>query len=426
LALAGPVDDDFARRSPGESGEMTAILSSDTRPFLTAELPGTGGKIKESPEDFIVEETPAFPFSGEGDHTIFFAEKRRLTTFKAAEIFAHLLGIHPNRIGYAGLKDSFAVTRQFFSAERVPPEALQSLPLPPELRILSATRHPHKLRAGMLAGNRFSLVVRDCPRPENAERILAILAERGLPNYFGVQRFGSGRDVSAKVGGRLLLNDFAGALSAYVSVPGQDEPEQTRNARKVFADGNPREAISLFPPSCFFERGIIAGLLNGDAPERIFRRVFPKHLLRLFLSSVQSGVFNSVLERRISSLDSFLPGDIGMFSIGATFFRSAQPGDPRLKTFEVSPSGPIAGWKAPLADEEAGEIEREVLASAGFSDLSVFRASHLHGISLEGTRRRLRVRVSDISLRIDGRDIHISFFLPKGSYATEVLREVLK
>lgn len=417
------MDDELARKTAGAEAPsgMTAILSADTpRPFLTAGLPGTGGAIKSIPEDFTVEEIPAFPFSGAGDHLVLLVEKRGMTTFQAAAEIAGACGVGERDVGFAGIKDAFAVARQHFSVEAA------SIPtLPQQLRVISASRHAHKLRAGMLAGNRFTVRIRGCEHPENAEPILAEISERGMPNFFGEQRFGAGRDVSAQVGRSLLAGDIGRALSDYVSVSGAGEPERTRAARQAFSEGKPGEAMSLFPQACFSERTIVSGLSDGEPPERVLYRAFPRRLIRLFLSAVQARIFNNILARRIDSIDRFLPGDIGMFACGATFFRGAQPGDPRLATLEVSPSGPLFGTKIPLADGEAGEMEKSEIAR--FMGDAAGQRTHFKGVDLTGTRRRLREKAAGISAAPEGeRDLVLSFSLGKGTYATELLREVMK
>ncbi len=434
-------DDEEAHRTAFRSW-MTVVLSSDAstsrspsgailppdKPLLTASLPGTGGSIKNSPEDFVVEEVPAFPFSGAGDHLIFQIEKRGIPTFAAIERISRALGVARDEIGYAGLKDAAAISRQFLSVAGVGEDAVRSISLP-DGKVLSVSRHAHKLRAGMLSGNRFAITVRGCDHPENAAPITEVLSRRGIPNYFGEQRFGGGRNVSAIVGRALLLGDFAGAIGAYVSVEGAGEPEETRAARRLFSEGRLAEALDAFPSRASFERRIVSDMLSSRNPEWIFRSVFPRKLLRLFISAVQSDVFNRVLAGRINSLDRFIDGDIGMFSGGATFFRKAVPGDPRLASFEVSPSGPIVGYKAQLADGTAGEMELQALAAAGIQDLSVFRAKAAGpGLSFEGARRRLRARLVEPAVRegAESSIIILSFFLEKGAYATEVLREVTK
>ena len=139
--------------------------------LLTPDLPGTGGLHKATPEDFIVDELPAYAPSGEGGHTFLRIEKRGLTTAEAIARLCRALGVSPNEVGAAGQKDRQALTRQWISLPNVDPE--RALAASAEgVRVLEAARHGHKLRTGHLAGNRFSLTVRGVV-PDGARRARA-------------------------------------------------------------------------------------------------------------------------------------------------------------------------------------------------------------------------------------------------------------
>src|SRR3712207_5138236 len=128
--------------------------------YLTAEQPGIGGRLKVKPEDFIVEEIPLYLPSGEGQHLYAEIEKTGLSTYAAIKTIAQALNISPNAIGYAGLKDARAITRQTLSIEGATPEAINQLHLS-NIKILKVNRHGNKLRVGHLAGNRFVIRVRE-------------------------------------------------------------------------------------------------------------------------------------------------------------------------------------------------------------------------------------------------------------------------
>ncbi len=424
------VDDDSALTiGPNETcPEMNEILSSDTcKPFMTGSLPGTGGVFKATPEDFVVEEIPAFQFSGTGEHLILLAEKKGITTQKAKEILARAFGVFDEAVGFSGIKDSYALTRQNFSVHTR--ENAPHLTLPPNLRIISTTRHIHKLRAGMLSGNRFDIIVRGAKSPENAGPILEEIFKRGLPNYYGAQRFGSLRNVSGIVGSFLAKGDFENALRAYVSETGESESEQVKNARKLFLESDLKGALREFPRTNEYEIRLILNLLSGDSPEKAFRKAIPRNLIRLFVSAAQSQVFNEILAKRIETIDKFIEGDIGMFSKGVTFFKKTSPDDPRLKEKKVSPSGLLFGAKVPLAEGLAGEIERVALEKFSIKewDLPGFRNLPF-SFDLDGSRRRLREILPEppkAELLGEG-TLRLRFTLPKGTYATELLREVMK
>src|SRR5262245_25557226 len=170
--------------------DAAAILSP---PLVTADLPGIGGRVKTEVEDFDVEEVPAYEPSGAGEFLYLWVEKRDMGAEYFTRLVAKRLGIVAGEVGSAGLKDRRAVTRQWISV----PTAVESRLADLEgdgIRVLRVSRHTNKLRPGHLHGNRFSIVIRDVP-PEAATALPAIVArlqERGLPNYYGTQRFGRG------------------------------------------------------------------------------------------------------------------------------------------------------------------------------------------------------------------------------------------
>src|ERR1043165_405327 len=168
--------------------------------YLTAQLPGTGGQIKQHLEDFQVEEIPAYPAAGVGTHCYLKIEKRGFSTMAAADILAKLLGRKNIDIGYAGLKDKQAVTSQWFSVEHLDTSRAKSMELPTGMKVVEITRHRNKIKRGHLAGNKFIIKIRnpewsrvgvnlDEPA-EKAQAVLEAMEKTGAPNFFGPQRFG--------------------------------------------------------------------------------------------------------------------------------------------------------------------------------------------------------------------------------------------
>ena len=187
--------------------------------YLTADLPGIGGVIKERVEDFVVEELPLYEPSGVGEHTFFEIKKEGLATFQAVRAIAQALRVPPAHVGYAGLKDAQAVTCQVLSVQGVPPEVVAALQLP-HIQVLWAKRHRNKLKVGHLRGNRFSVRIRGV-QPSSlpaGQAILDVLAHRGVPNRFGAQRFGQ-RGNSARLGEALLRRDAARFSSSLLGRP---------------------------------------------------------------------------------------------------------------------------------------------------------------------------------------------------------------
>ncbi|RMF72010.1 MAG: tRNA pseudouridine(13) synthase TruD, partial [Planctomycetota bacterium] len=158
-------------------------------PRLLADFTPAEGVIKGDYDDFVVEELPLYEPSGTGTHTYFVLEKRGLSTMNAVADIARALDVPRRQIGYAGLKDARAVTRQWMSVEHVEPDRVSQLELP-RMRVLDVTRHTNKLRLGHLRGNAFRIRVRHTEPRRLAELqdALARLAQLGAPNYFGHQR----------------------------------------------------------------------------------------------------------------------------------------------------------------------------------------------------------------------------------------------
>jgi tRNA pseudouridine13 synthase len=342
---------------------------------LTHELPGTGGLLKAQPEDFIVDELPAYAPSGEGAHTFLQVEKRALTTAEAVTRLASALGFRREEAGTAGQKDRQAVTRQWVSVPNVDPERALALSLD-GVRVLAAARHPHKLRTGHLLGNRFTITLRGTSDGlARAQAILDRLSQTGLTNYFGAQRFGARGDNAAR--GRALLTP-----------------------------AKPNEAA---------RRPRVSGA------ER-----------RLLVSAYQSELFNQYLDARIDDglLRGALAGDVlkksdtgGLFTVDADAVAEAQA---RLDAGAVVVTGPMFGHKmmAPPPGTPSRAREDAILAKEGI-DTSAFAVL---GKLAEGTRRPLTVPVGAPSVRAgDEPDaIVLSFTLPPGAYATVLMAEVTK
>lgn len=333
-------------------------------PFITDEIPGIGGTLKRGPEDFEVAEMPAYEPSGNGEHVILEISKRSITTLAAINELAQKLEINAEDIGYAGMKDRHAVTVQRVS---VPATADLGKLSDMSFAVKALGLHDSKIKRGHLRGNRFAIRIRGAATDwkQKAADILALLNERGLPNFYGQQRFG----------------------------------RMGTNAR----DG---------------ERAIRQGFLRG-----------PKWKRKLMISAFQSLLFNRWLERRIADglFAKALKGDVfGRLPEGGVFL-SMDPSaeQPRLDVFEISPMGPIFGHKMMKTKDEAAAREEEILASTATDDLPAITPDELKKMKAQGSRRRCRLK-PEITLDEIGGDPLFRFELPAGSYATVLLGEFMK
>lgn len=360
----------------------------DRYPYITPELAGVAGVIRQERKDFQVHEVAAYAPSGEGEHLYLLIEKEGLTT---REVFVYLrdrMAIPEKDIGVAGLKDKHALTRQWFSIPRKYEGRVETLENLAGARLIETGVHSNKLRVGHLKGNRFKILIRgielegggeserrgegdrgregplsSAPQHTStpvarAEAIFARLTTTGVPNYYGPQRFG---------------------LQGMNPVKGYELVK----ARK--AKGNP-------------------------------------WLNRFLISSLQSLLYNDWLALRMEqgTFNQVIGGDIAKkHDTGGEFLvEDAALENPRALRFEISATGALYGKKYREAQAEARALEDQMLARYDLrrEDFAARR----------GDRRMIRFPLEEWSLEAVPEGLWVSFFLPKGAYATSILREVMK
>ncbi len=343
---------------------MSSFTSSSFSWAYADGEPTCHGVIRQTPEDFRVDEVLGYEPDGEGGHAFLHIRKRNTNTDWLAKRLAEFAQVEPREVGYAGLKDRHAVTTQYFTvhvpASREPDwSELNS----EEIAVLSVTRHGKKIRRGSLRANRFEILVRelegDC---EDLLQRLEHVSQQGVPNYFGEQRFG--RD-----GHNIVM------------------------ARR---------------------------LLSGEIQER------DRHKRGLYLSAARSWLFNLVLSQRVAD-DCWLRPLSGEALIQKSS-RSAL--SLRVITDEIQaridkgflqPSGPMWGKGRSTVMAEAASLEQRVLA--GEERLM----QGLEKSGLEQERRALRLLPTEFSWeKVKSDALRLRFTLPAGSYATAVLRELVK
>lgn len=408
--------------------------------YLTAEVPGIGGMLKQRPEDFLVEEQPLYQPSGSGEHVYLFIEKRGISTLDVARLLARHFGVGSMAIGFAGLKDKVAITRQVFSIH-VPGKRPEDFPMVQheQVSVLWADLHANKLRRGHLAGNRFSIKVRgvDMSRVIAAKRVLDRLERAGVPNRFGTQRFGmTGRN--HEIGAGIVREDGERIVRALLGSAPRLEDSRQIEARQKFEAGDYAGAMSAMPRQSRVERFVLERLVRGEPMEKAWR-VIPRAEQSFFLSAWQSAIFNALLDSRLRSgrLGEMVEGDLAfkhdsraVFPVDEGVLRDESTRD-RLSRLEISPSGPMWGVKMTRAKGGVDADEVAALEASGvtLAMLDAYERGRGGGM-LEGERRPFRVHVSDIEVE-GGTDEHgpyvrCAFDLPRGAFATEVMREVMK
>lgn len=394
-------------------------------PYLTASIPGTGGVIKESPADFIVSEIPAYEPCGSGEHLYLTIEKRGIATLEAIRRIARALKVTERDVGYAGMKDAVGITRQTLSLQRVTAEAALSLDLD-GITVLSAIRHNNKLKLGHLKGNRFTIIVRGvvAEATTTASSVLSILQQRGVPNYFGYQRYGVLGN-SHLIGVALLRRDWQGAVDRLMGEPDAVRDPEWRSAIICYRQGDLAGALEQMPRHCRSERDVLQRLLAKPGTwEKAFSVIHPR-LKKLYLSAYQSFLFDKVVALRLENIDQVLAGDLAWKHLnGACFLVEDLAAEaPRAAGFEISASGPMFGSRMKQPDGAVLAMEQRILEEEGVLAADFDLGS---GLRVEGERRPLRVPLGDATCQADGDLLRLEFSLPKGSYATSVLREITK
>ncbi len=393
--------------------------------YLSSAFAGTGGTIKKNLEDFHVEEIPLYQPCGEGEHLYLRIEKRGLTTFDLLRRLAGCFGVKERELGYAGLKDARATTIQTVSVPACAEAQLPGLEIE-GVTILSAERHRNKLRTGHLAGNRFTIRIRNTVPGalERARDILHVLEQTGVPNRFGAQRYGI-LENSHLIGRAIVGGDFATAAREIVGDPARIVDPVWRRAAQLFREGRLAEASTALPGRMRDEKRMLITLMEReDARAAILG--LPRKLLRLYLSAYQSHLFDRLVEMRLDSLDVVWLGDLAYKHDNGACFSVTDPAaeQERADRFEISPSGPLCGYKTKLATAQAGLLEESLLESEGIR-LEDFRLGG--GLKMEGERRALRVPLTEVRTQEgETNDLLLSFTLPRGSFATSVLAEVMK
>ena len=337
--------------------------SSDVLPFLTRG-PGIGGLLKQSPEDFFVDEIPAYEACGEGEFLFLHIEKRGISTPDLLRHIEHVLSLKQSDVGCAGRKDAQAVTRQFVSVPAAANDLIEKVESD-QIKVLSAKRHANKLKTGHLRGNRFRLVVREAVADADqlAQELVTEIQKSGFPNYFGEQRFGND-GTTDDLGFRLLRGE---------------------RVRRLSRDG-----------------------------------------LRFTLSAVQSRMFNAWVADRINDglSGQVLKGEVMQVttSKGPFVVTDVAVEQSRYDSHETVLSGPIFGPKMKQPEDIPAEREQAILDRF---DLPREAFSKFRKLTL-GTRRPMVIWPDDLAVQNVENGIEFSFTLQSGVYATCLMREIQK
>ncbi len=416
--------------------------------------PGTGGRIKEDPEDFRVDEISLYPMPDpEGAYTVLRVSARNWEQHELVRRLSDRLRLRPGALAWAGTKDRRAVTEQLLTYAGPPPEP-GAVELP-GVEVREVYRARRGVVLGHHYGNAFGIRVRGvglAPR-ELADRVAAISSELRavgrIPDAFGPQRVGEVRPVTHLVGRELVRGDPEAAVRIYLTLSVGAEAGEAAEARRSFAaHGDPLRALREFPAAYRFERSILDHLARGQDPARALGAL-PRELRRLFIHAYQALLFNRYLaERARTGLSLTEPTD------GDRLLRVARDGtvpgtdpipvsrDNQAETEELVRrgravlAGPLVGTETPVLSGEPGRLVEHLLAADGVRR-SMFALPRTPDLASDGTWRPLTVALPPIAVRVPAgplpgarpegaSEYSLGFALPKGAYATVLLREFLK
>lgn len=402
---------------------------------------GIGGSIRNQYEDFYVEEIPEILPTNEGPNIWIWIEKVGRTTLDVVLDISRDLHIDRKRMGFAGMKDKKARTRQWICIANMDSdqqlENVKNLDIY-KTRFLNIVRGRKKLRMGQLKGNKFSILIRNIDDVEEssnrANGVLEQLESRGVANYYGWQRFGKPRTNTHLVGEALVQNNLEEAVSRYIGRPTFEENIENQKARLAFDEGNLEESLNLMGKGMRYEKMMIRQLIKqsnkGKLTDKDYKKALyalPKPLQRMFVHSYQSFLFNEAVSKRVSmGIDKYVEGDI-IVDNQEHIIRDKTPDELQemIFNFEAHPTSPLYGSKVPFAEGIVGNMEKSILKNYNLSKED-FKVSKMPKLGSFGIRRPIRFKIWDSQAKPTDEGVFVEFSINKGSYATAVLREIMK
>jgi tRNA pseudouridine13 synthase len=413
---------------------------------------GIGGVIKSSPEDFqtweqLVDGLDARSMyeswrglrEGFGDQLLAVMWKRGVDTIRACTILARQLGIRPAQIGVCGIKDKVSVSWQFIT---LPAWSMRSegVDVGGVIKVLPIMHVGWRINSERLARNMFEIVIRGpSGGAEAVQTILEELRLKGAPNFYGHQRFGISRPITPIVGKLMIEGRVEEAVKAFLTEYSPLESNENRMARmKLLEDFDPERALEYFPKTLRYERAILRHLARRPGDYLGALRSIPLRLRRLLVESVSALIFNKALSRVIAE-DLLNVVEAGDLVVRLDTFGRPEPGRPiivseaNLQQVErliargkLAVALPAPGYLSPIPRSRKGEILLDILDEMGL-ELNAFRLKTCPEVSTRGSLRPIKItKWSCRTSKIDNTSIKLNIELPPGSYATILLREIMK
>jgi len=406
--------------------------------FIT-DFKGTGGIIRESNEDFIVDEVPLTLPSGEGQNTWIHIEKNGKNTLDVVLDIARNLHISRKRMGFAGMKDRSAITRQWICVSNFNKDDLPNLEdFLYNVKVLDVQQNQKKIRIGQLRGNMFKLNIRNTNNPDEdveiARSVLDSLEVTGVPNYYGFQRFGEIRSNTHLVGKALVEGNVKKAVDTYIGNPNPNEFNDIQQARLLYDEGKLEESYELMPKSMRYEKYMLNELIHSKKKHELDEtdyikaiETLPKPLKRMFVNAYESYLFNKIInERSKIGINKYYSGDI-IIDNNENWIHEIDENtiEEQINNFTLHPTAPLIGSKVPIAEGKQGQIEQKIIEEEKISQED-FQCPKTPKLGSHGIRRAVRFKITDTNVTKIDNGICVEFFIPKGCYATAVLREIMK
>lgn len=411
---------------------------------------GIGGMLRQEPEDFIVKEVSGWDVENSGKYLILELTKKDWDTHHIIRDLSRALGISQKRIGFAGTKDKRAVTNQRISIFDLPEASIANIHIK-DVQLTPIGKHRRAVELGDLQGNTFQITIRniDLDKNELKQRMDEITSEinsiGGVPNFFGIQRFGAIRPVTHLVGEALVRGSAEEAAMVYIAASFRDEPEDTRIARdEVRNTRNFAQGLRTFPPRLRYERAMMHYLMEHPDDYKGSFSMLTETMSRMFVHAFQSYIYNRVICARIQAgipLNRVVEGDIVCFKNSDSLPDTSKTQrvnavnldgmNNLIKRGRAFVTAPLFGYDTEMAAGVPGELESTIIDELKLKPED-FRLEEMPSMASRGQRREIllnvqpRSEVLEDELNIGKLKVVVDFFLPKGSYATTVLREYMK
>ena len=418
--------------------------------FFTT-TPGVNGKLRAFQEDFIVEEQSIYPPEElDGRFVIARVTSKNWETNLLIREISNRLHVSRKKIEFAGTKDKRAITTQLMSLCAPVEDVTNIMIRDVNIENLYTSNKPVKI--GSLVGNSFKIVVRNIELEKSVafeciQQIISfILCNDGFPNFYGVQRFGIIRPITHVVGKYVVEDDFEKAVMTYVANPIQGENEKAYEVRKLLQETHDfPEALKSYPNHLNFEKAILNKLVVDPKDFVVALKILPKNLLMMFIHAYQSYIFNKILSERIKRkfpLNKAIVGDIILpvrkkilsFDKNGILVteKNIEKINKQIAKDKAYVSGLLPGFDSGFSHGEMGEIEHRIVEQEKIV-LRDFVISEVPFLSSSGSRRSLLTPLKKIDWKLQKDKLNneklaltLEFKLPKGCYATSLLRELMK